>query len=161
MLPGGGAGWQRRVDVATAPTTTSASPDPAPSAPLFPGLTETTLDSTGGTLRVVVADDDAERRQGLRGRSDLGPYDGMLFVFPGSDRVSFTMSTVPVALDIGFYDTALHRVGALADGAVRGLRGAMPGLPLACALRVRARDARRPPPGWRPSVHVVSVVARV
>ena len=93
-------------------TTTSASPDPAPSAPLFPGLTETTLDSTGGTLRVVVADDDAERRQGLRGRSDLGPYDGMLFVFPGSDRVSFTMSTVPVALDIGFYDTALHRVGA-------------------------------------------------
>ncbi|HEV2310498.1 MAG TPA: DUF192 domain-containing protein, partial [Acidimicrobiia bacterium] len=33
----------------------------------------------------------------------LGPYGGMLFVFQGDTTVGFTMSTVPVALDIGFY----------------------------------------------------------
>ena len=42
--------------------------------------------------------------QGLRGRSDLGPYDGMLFVFDGPTDAAFTMSGVPVPLDIGFYD---------------------------------------------------------
>jgi uncharacterized membrane protein (UPF0127 family) len=39
-------------------------------------------------------------------RSDLGTYDGMLFVFGGTTHSSFTMSSVPVPLDIGFYDAS-------------------------------------------------------
>jgi uncharacterized membrane protein (UPF0127 family) len=52
---------------------------------------------------VVVAKTERQREVGLRRRANLGRYDGMLFVFPGDTQVGFTMSTVPVALDIGFY----------------------------------------------------------
>ncbi len=64
-------------------------------------------------VRLVVADDDPERIQGLRERGDIGPYDGMLFAFPEQSSSSFTMSTVPVALDIGFYGPAGRRVDRL------------------------------------------------
>lgn len=72
----------------------------------FPALTETEVSVGSTRLRVVVADDDSERTRGLRERSDLGDYDGMLFVFDGPTTTAFTMSTVPVALDIGFFDDA-------------------------------------------------------
>ena len=52
----------------------------------------------------MIADSTDERVEGLRRRSDLGPYDAMLFVFPGPTEMAFTMSTVPVPLEIGFYD---------------------------------------------------------
>ncbi|MCI4354260.1 MAG: DUF192 domain-containing protein [Thermoplasmata archaeon] len=72
----------------------------------FPNLVETHVEVGDHTLLVALARSESEREQGLRGRSDLGPYDGMVFVFPMSTSVAFTMSTVPVALDIGFYDTS-------------------------------------------------------
>ena len=76
-----------------------ASPATAP----FRGLTEARVDVGGRCLRVAVADSLAEREAGLRGRSDLGLYDGMLFVFEVPTGVAFTMSGVPVPLEIGFY----------------------------------------------------------
>ena len=54
-------------------------------------------------LRVAVADSLDERVAGLRGRTDLGPYDGMLFVFDGPTDVGFTMSGVTDPLQIAFY----------------------------------------------------------
>lgn len=77
----------------------AATPAGAP----FEGLTETSLSIGGDCLRTVIADSEPERVEGLRQRSDLGPYDAMLFQFPGPTQAGFTMSTVPVALDIGFY----------------------------------------------------------
>lgn len=74
-----------------------------PAAAPFTGLTETHLSVGGHCLRTVIADSDPERVLGLRQRSDIGPYDAMLFVFPGPVDVGFTMSTVPVPLEIGFY----------------------------------------------------------
>src|SRR5262249_51705718 len=62
-------------------------------------------------LRVVVADTESEREQGLRGRRDASPYDGMIFVFPSDSTVAFTMAGVPAPLDIGFYGAD----GALVD----------------------------------------------
>ena len=56
-------------------------------------------------LRVAVADSPEERVAGLRDRTDLGPYDGMLFVFPAPIDGSFTMSGVTAPLDIGFFDS--------------------------------------------------------
>ncbi|HEX6311067.1 MAG TPA: DUF192 domain-containing protein [Acidimicrobiia bacterium] len=70
----------------------------------FAGLTEVQLAVGGSCLRLVAADVVDERVQGLRGRSDLGPYDGMLFVFDEPTASSFTMRGVPVPLDIGWYD---------------------------------------------------------
>jgi uncharacterized membrane protein (UPF0127 family) len=54
-------------------------------------------------LRLAVADTLDERVAGLRDRTDLGPYDGMLFVFQGPSNSGFTMSGVTVPLDIAFF----------------------------------------------------------
>jgi uncharacterized membrane protein (UPF0127 family) len=77
----------------------AATPAEAP----FDGLTEAQLAVGGRCLRTVIADSEAERIEGLRQRSDLGPYDAMLFSFPQPTEVGFTMSTVPVPLEIGFF----------------------------------------------------------
>ena len=78
--------------------------DAGPAHAPFPGLTETRIAVGDRSLRVVVADSDAERSEGLRRRRNLGGYDGMLFAYETPTTVGFTMSTVPVALDIAFYD---------------------------------------------------------
>ena len=70
----------------------------------FVDLTELELGVGGRCMRLVVADSPAELVQGLRGRRNIGGYDGMLFVFEGPTESGFTMSTVRVPLDIGFYD---------------------------------------------------------
>jgi uncharacterized membrane protein (UPF0127 family) len=83
-----------------APLLRDGTPADAP----FTGLTEIALGVGGDCWIVVVADDQRERVEGLRGRRDTGPYDGMLFVFDEPTTAAFTMSGVPVPLDIGFYD---------------------------------------------------------
>jgi uncharacterized membrane protein (UPF0127 family) len=56
-------------------------------------------------LRLVVADTTEERVAGLRGHTaDLGPYDGMLFVFQGPTDANFTMSDVTDPLEIAFFE---------------------------------------------------------
>ena len=69
----------------------------------FRGLTATTVHVGGRALHVVIAKTGPQRNRGLRDRSDLGRYDGMLFVFTATTSVGFTMSTVPVPLEIAFY----------------------------------------------------------
>jgi len=80
----------------------SSRPATAP----FDGLTEVRLGIDGDCRRVVVADSVDERATGLMRRRDIGPYGGMLFVFDGPTTSFFTMSDVPVPLDIGWYDAA-------------------------------------------------------
>ena len=75
-----------------------------PAVEPFETLTETTLSVGGNELRLVIADDGDEVYEGLRRRDSIGPYDGMLFVYDDTNARSFTMSTVPVPLDIAFYD---------------------------------------------------------
>jgi uncharacterized membrane protein (UPF0127 family) len=91
-----GAGSSQSLTAALAAATPADSP--------FPELTAARIAVGGRCIRVVIADTLAERVEGLRQRSDVGGYDGMLFVFDGATDTAFTMSTVPVPLDIGFYD---------------------------------------------------------
>jgi uncharacterized membrane protein (UPF0127 family) len=77
----------------------------------FPGFTETRLAVGDDCLRVVIADQDAEKVQGLRGVRTLAPFDGMLFAFDSESRARFTMAGALIPLTIGFYD---------ADGRPRG-----------------------------------------
>lgn len=107
----------------------SSDPEPAPRAPAaglvravtgaapasapFEALTETHVTVGEERLLVVVADFPNERSQGLRRRETIGPYDGMLFVYSEPVTTSFTMSTVPVPLDIGFYDAQGRLVSRL------------------------------------------------
>lgn len=76
----------------------------------FTELTATRVQLGRQCLRVVVADTEPEREEGLRARADLGSYEGMLFSFPVPTNVGFTMSGTLVPLTIGFYDRDGRRV---------------------------------------------------
>ncbi len=84
---------------------------PRPADAPFTGLTEVALAVGDDCLRVVVADSEAERGQGLRGHPEFGGYDGMLFVNESDSTSGYTMSYVTVPLDIGWY----ARDGELVD----------------------------------------------
>jgi uncharacterized protein len=60
------------------------------------------LRAAGQELTVEVARTEAQREQGLMGRKDLGPRDGMIFVFDRDDHLSFWMKDTPTALSIAF-----------------------------------------------------------
>jgi uncharacterized protein len=61
-----------------------------------------TIRAAGQDLRVEVARTDAQREHGLMGRKNLGPRDGMIFVFDRDQRLSFWMKNTPTPLSIAF-----------------------------------------------------------
>lgn len=56
------------------------------------------------TVRMQLAVRMREMERGLMERRDLGADDGMLFVYPGVQRMSFWMRNTPTPLDIGFFN---------------------------------------------------------
>jgi uncharacterized membrane protein (UPF0127 family) len=85
---------------------TAVLPRSVPAQAPFKGLSE--VKAAVGydrCLRLVVADTEEERVAGLRDHTaDLGPYDGMLFVFQGPTESAFTMARVNDPLDIAFFE---------------------------------------------------------
>jgi uncharacterized membrane protein (UPF0127 family) len=65
-----------------------------------------TLTMAGQSLSVEVARSDSERSQGLMGRRDLGPRDGMIFVFDRDEHLAFWMKDTPTPLSIAFVSSA-------------------------------------------------------
>ncbi|MFO8042809.1 MAG: DUF192 domain-containing protein [Alkalispirochaeta sp.] len=53
-------------------------------------------------FQVEIADTPESRQQGLMFREDLGPDEGMLFVFPDSQVRSFWMKDTPLPLSIAY-----------------------------------------------------------
>ena len=120
------------------------SPTRTPASKPFKGLTATRIRVGNRTLRVVVADQNDERIQGLRRRADIGPYKGMLFVFDAP--------TGHVVHDVDGEDAARHRLlrpsrtrrRPAADAAVPvDLRSAVRAVPTLGVVQLRARDAPR------------------
>ncbi len=60
------------------------------------------IEVDGHTFRVEVADTPDEREQGLMGRTELAGDEGMLFVFPSDQRVSFWMKDTVLELSIAY-----------------------------------------------------------
>ncbi len=56
-------------------------------------------------LRVEIAQDPEKRQQGLMGRTKIGEFEGMLFIFENDDERSFWMANTPVSLDIIFVNS--------------------------------------------------------
>jgi len=85
---------------------TAVLPRSVPAVAPFEGLSEVKAAiGYDRCLRLVVADTEEERVAGLRDHtSDLGPYDGMLFVFQGPTESRFTMAGVDDPLDIAFFE---------------------------------------------------------
>jgi uncharacterized membrane protein (UPF0127 family) len=74
-------------------------------ATMPPLLAELDLASVGIGSRVLtvgIADTPAERSRGLAGTDDLGPLDGLLFVYSAPVEQSFYMRGVRMPLDIAF-----------------------------------------------------------
>jgi uncharacterized protein len=61
-----------------------------------------TLGVAGRELSVEVARTEAQRERGLMGRRDLGPRDGMIFVFERDEHLAFWMKNTPTPLSIAF-----------------------------------------------------------
>lgn len=55
--------------------------------------------------RIQIAVRENEMQRGLMERRDLGPDDGMLFVYEHPQQMSFWMRNTPTALDIGFFNS--------------------------------------------------------
>jgi uncharacterized membrane protein (UPF0127 family) len=76
-----------------------------PAAPPFEAFSQSRVAVDHRCLRVLVASTTSQRIQGLRDVTDLGAYDGMLFVFPSDSFARFTMAQTPLPLDIGWYSS--------------------------------------------------------
>lgn len=57
------------------------------------------------TFTVDVADDKAEREQGLQYKESMGDREGMFFVYEEEGRRAFWMPNMLISLDIIFFDT--------------------------------------------------------
>ncbi|MBB1490807.1 MULTISPECIES: DUF192 domain-containing protein [unclassified Paracoccus (in: a-proteobacteria)] len=92
----------------------------------------TTPQGTEIRVAVEIADDPAERAQGLMWRKDLPAGQGMLFVYEAPQPVSFWMKNTLIPLDILFFDArgVLRHVHPQARPLDLGsIPGAMPGDP--------------------------------
>jgi uncharacterized membrane protein (UPF0127 family) len=85
------------------------SPGPSPTSIRVAGVPPQLTDLAAATveigdleLTVAVADTPATRARGLMEVADLGPLDGMVFVYPASTDTPFHMRNVPIPLDIAF-----------------------------------------------------------
>lgn len=65
-----------------------------------------TIHAAGGLvqLQVELAITDAEKEQGLMGRTSMGPSEGMAFLFDTPTTVSFWMKDTLIPLSIAFWD---------------------------------------------------------
>lgn len=89
---------------ATIVTTTTLEVSTARWGDLRPDTAVEVVELDGRTLTVAVAATPEDRRQGLRGVTDLGELDGMLFRWDTDVVTSaFTMSGTSIPLDIAFF----------------------------------------------------------
>lgn len=68
---------------------------------------EVVIEGSDGEVRVEaeVADDDPERFRGLMAREELGPDEGMLFVFDSEEPLNFVMENTLLSLSIAYIDS--------------------------------------------------------
>jgi len=86
---------------------------PVDAEPAFArAFAQTRLAIGGPCVDLLVADTPSRRNQGLRGVTDLGGWDGMLFVRPEPAQSSFTMAGTAMDLSIGWYDDSGALLGS-------------------------------------------------
>jgi uncharacterized membrane protein (UPF0127 family) len=104
-------------------------------------LLQTPLDQV--YLDVEIADDPIERAEGLMGREDIKPGQGMLFVFDDEYPRSFWMKNTPLSLDILFFDAEGRWVSSQLSTTPFSTKTLPSGLPAQYALEILAGESER------------------
>jgi len=104
-------------------------------------LLQTPLDQV--YLDVEIADDPIERAEGLMGREDIMPGQGMLFVFDAEYPRSFWMKNTPLSLDILFFDAEGRWVSSQLSTTPFSTKSLPSGLPAQYALEILAGESER------------------
>jgi len=104
-------------------------------------LLQTPLDQV--YLDVEIADDPIERAEGLMGREDIKPGQGMLFVFDDEYPRSFWMKNTPLSLDILFFDAEGRWVSSQLSTTPFSTKSLPSGLPAQYALEILAGESER------------------
>ena len=94
-------------------------------------------------LDVEIADDPIERAEGLMGREDIKPGQGMLFVFDDEYPRSFWMKNTPLSLDILFFDAEGRWVSSQLSTTPFSTKSLPSGLPAQYALEILAGESER------------------
>ena len=76
-----------------------------PAAPVVASLPTVRMPIGNGVFTLEVADDDAERQQGLMHRESMPPDRGMIFVFQREQPLGFWMKNTLIPLDILYLDS--------------------------------------------------------
>lgn len=116
----------------TFPFGSEADPLPIDPAPLV-----VLTDGGERTFSVEIADEPAERQQGLMHREDMNDDHGMLFVFGETQQVGFWMKDTPLALDLIFIGQD-GRIRAIRRGEPLSLATISPGVPVRFVLELKA-----------------------
>jgi len=104
-------------------------------------LLQTPLDQV--YLDVEIADDPIERAEGLMGREDIKPGQGMLFVFDDEYPRSFWMKNTPLSLDILFFDAEGRWVSSQLSTTPFSTKSLPSGSPAQYALEILAGESER------------------
>ena len=94
-------------------------------------------------LDVEIADDPIERAEGLMGREDIMPGQGMLFVFDDEYPRSFWMKNTPLSLDILFFDAEGRWVSSQLSTTPFSTKSLPSGSPAQYALEILAGESER------------------
>jgi uncharacterized protein len=78
------------------------------------------------TYCAALADEPKSQQQGMMGRKDIGGHDAMVFKFAAEQEGGFWMRTVPIGLDIAWFD----RNGRFVDGTTMAACGDDPACPI-------------------------------
>lgn len=97
-----------------------------------PSVEKAALSVAGQSLSVEVARTEKQRERGLMERTDLGPRDGMIFVFDRDDHLAFWMKNTPTPLSIAFIS---------ADGRILQIEDMQPFSEAVIRSRIAARYA--------------------
>lgn len=110
--------------------------------PALPVGRVTVTDAFGGkhAVKVEIAATRDARTRGLMWRTVLPEGEGMLFIFPQDDYLTFWMKNTLIPLDMIFIDAGLHVVGVVENAVPRSLESRGPG--------VLARYVLEVPGGW-------------
>jgi uncharacterized membrane protein (UPF0127 family) len=93
--------------------------------------------------RVEIADTPAKREMGLQYRRELADDQGMLFLFPAEETLTFWMKNTPIPLDMIFIGSDLKIVGIVRDAVPFSTTTRSVGVPSRFVLEIKGGLAKQ------------------